>query len=275
MTDLARELARATSAAARAVAALRGCGDAHAVDAAAVQALRDALAEAHLDGVVVVGEGEKDRAPMLAAGEHVGNGRGPAVDIAVDPVDGTACVAADEPGALVAVGACARGTMLIPEGFYLDKLITRLSGLRLDMPVPDLVEAAAAQLGRPPVVAVLDRERNATIAAEARAAGAAVVLLPHADVAASLVAALPDGDIDILRSSGGAPEGIACACACAALGATMQCRAYPDGGDVLHVDDMVGGAPLAFAASAVTDTRALAAGETIAIDLDDTIRLTS
>jgi fructose-1,6-bisphosphatase II len=268
MGDLARDLARATRVTASAVSALRGCGDGLRVDALAVEVLRSELAKLEFDGLVVIGEGQKDGAPMLDAGERVGGGAGPQVDLAVDPVDGTRCVAEDRRGALVVVGACERGRMRPLPSFYAHKVATRIDAVDPRASVGEMVGLATSQLGRVPRVAVLERPRNAALIEALRVAGAELERLTDADVDATLCACLPGGGVDILIGVGGAPEAMATACAAAALGAQMHCRAWPEGSELLGLADLVGGGTMAFAATAITATRVLAPGESISIDGD-------
>ncbi len=290
MNELTAAFGRATRAAATAAAALRGCHDRDAVDRAAVDAMREALDRVDLDGVIVIGEGEKDEAPMLAAGERVGTGRGPALDIAVDPVDGTRCVAEDRPGALVAIGACPRGQMRAPPGFYARKLAgprallercqLTLDALDDDRRLAAALERLAAALGRPPVVAALDRPRNRALLEVLRAAEAdaraTLRLLPDADLSASVAAALPRAasDIDLLTGVGGCPEAVVSACALACLNGQLICQPWsrdaPDdrSASTLSLDQLVGGAPILFAATGVTGTALVAPGETLLVDQD-------
>lgn len=279
MTELADALARATLAAARAAARLRGCGDRNAVDRAAVDAMRAALDRVDIDGRVVIGEGEKDEAPMLAAGERVGTGRGPALDIAVDPIDGTRCVAEDRVGAIAAIGACPRGQMHAPPGFYARKLavrgaLARRCGLTLDEPLARALPRLAAALGRRPAVAILDRPRNQALIEAARASAAELRLLPDADLSATVALALTGREpvIDLLVGVGGCPEAVVSACALSCLGGHLICQPWSPGagatGPALELDGLVGGAPIAFAATGVTGSVLVAPGETLIIDAD-------
>jgi fructose-1,6-bisphosphatase II len=229
--QLARTLAEATRVAGLAALPFVGKGDRDAVDGAAVAAMRAALAGARADGRVVIGEGEKDDAPMLHLGERFGTGRGPAIDIAVDPVDGTSLAAAGLPGAMAIMAAAPRGAFLdIGPAHYMAKLVSRVPGLHLDAPLDQTVAsiAAARGVGVPAVrVAVQDRPRNAALARAAAEAGASVELFVHGDVERCLRAASLDGDLDLVVGIGGAPEGVLTAAAVHALGGWMQARLAP------------------------------------------------
>lgn len=228
---LARALAEATRLAAVAAGPLVGGGDRDAVDGAAVAAMRAALAGVEADGRVVVGEGEKDDAPMLHLGERFGTGRGPAIDIAVDPVDGTSLAAAGLPGAMAIMAVAPRGAFLdIGPAHYMAKLVSRVRGLELDAPIGETVARIAAARGVPVGdvrVGVQDRPRNAAVADAAEEAGARVERFVHGDVERCLRAARPDGDLDLVVGIGGAPEGVLTAAAVRALGGWMQARLAP------------------------------------------------
>lgn len=223
----------ATAAAASAARPLVGSGDGTAVDAAAVAAMRAALAGIAVDGRVVVGEGEKDAAPMLHLGERFGTGAGPAVDIAVDPVDGTRLAAAGLPGAMAVMAVAPRGALLdIGPAHYMEKLVSRVAGLRLDAPLGETVARIAEARGVAATevrVAVQERPRNDGYVHAAHAAGASVELFEHGDVERCLRAAGPDGDLDLVVGIGGAPEGVLTAAAVRALGGWMQARLAPQG----------------------------------------------
>ncbi|KQP01605.1 fructose-bisphosphatase class II [Leifsonia sp. Leaf264] len=228
----------ATRVAARAVHPLVGSGDKDAVDDAAVVALRGALDGIAVDGRVVVGEGEKDAAPMLFVGERFGSAVGsaaslPAVDIAVDPVDGTRSAAAGVPGAIVVLAVAPRGSLLdLGPAYYLQKLVSWVpdAARSLDEPVAVTLERLSVRTGRPLselTVAVQDRPRNARFAQDAAAAGARVELFADGDVERAFRALLPGGDIDLLLGIGGAPEGVITAAAARMLGGTMLARFAP------------------------------------------------
>lgn len=234
----------ATRVAARAVHPLVGSGDKDAVDDAAVVALRGALDGIAAEGRVVVGEGEKDAAPMLFVGERFGSAvvgsaasgpaaSGPAVDIAVDPVDGTRSAAAGVPGAIVVLAVAPRGALLdLGPAYYLQKLVSWVpdAARSLDEPVAVTLERLSARTGRPMselTVAVQDRPRNARFAQDAAEAGARVELFADGDVERAFRALLPGGDIDLLLGIGGAPEGVITAAAARMLGGTMLARFAP------------------------------------------------
>lgn len=228
---LARALAEATRLAAVAAGPLVGGGDRDAVDGAAVAAMRAALAGVEADGRVVVGEGEKDDAPMLHLGERFGTGRGPAIDIAVDPVDGTSLAAAGLPGAMAIMAVAPRGAFLdIGPAHYMAKLVSRVPGLELGAPIGETIARIAEARGIPVAtvqVAVQDRPRNAALALAAEEAGASVERFVHGDVERCLRAARPEGDLDLVIGIGGAPEGVLTAAAVRALGGWMQARLAP------------------------------------------------
>ncbi|RIJ21502.1 class II fructose-bisphosphatase, partial [Clavibacter michiganensis subsp. insidiosus] len=213
--NLGMELVRATEAAAIRSAPFIGKGDKNAADGAAVDAMRKFLGTVAFDGLVVIGEGEKDEAPMLFNGEHVGNGFGPACDIAVDPIDGTSLTAAGRMNALSVIAVSDRGSMFDPSAvFYMDKLVTGPEGrgvVDLDRPIGDNIRALADAKGlavEDMQVAVLDRPRHADLIAQIRAAGASTRLLLDGDVAGGINAARPDSRIDMCVGIGGTPEGI-------------------------------------------------------------------
>lgn len=234
----------ATRVAARAVHPLVGSGDKDAVDDAAVAALRGALDGIPVDGRVVVGEGEKDAAPMLFVGERFGTtspvggsaASVPAVDIAVDPVDGTRSAAAGVPGAIVVLAVAPRGALLdLGPAYYLQKLVSWVpdAARSLDEPVAVTLERLSVRTGRPVsalTVAVQERPRNARFVDEAAAAGARVELFADGDIERAFRALLPGGDIDLLLGIGGAPEGVITAAAARMLGGTMLARFAPQSG---------------------------------------------
>lgn len=223
----------ATVQAAQATIDLLGSGDKHEVDRVAVVALRDALSGLDVDGIVLVGEGEKDEAPMLHIGEKFGTGAGPSIDIAVDPVDGTRLAAENLPGAVAVLAAAERGALFdIGPAHYMEKLVTGPAGaaLSLNATLADNLAALADALGKRVTdltVAVQDRPRNADYIAEALATGARVDAFADGDVERCLRAARPGSDIDLLVGIGGAPEGILTAAAVRALGGFMQGRLAP------------------------------------------------
>jgi fructose-1,6-bisphosphatase II len=223
------ELVRATEAAAIRAVPFIGRGDKNAADKAAVDAMRKFLGTVNFDGVVVIGEGEKDEAPMLFNGEHVGNGRGPACDIAVDPIDGTSLTAAGRQNALSMIAVADRGSMLDASMvFYMDKIVTAAEGIGvvdIRQPIGENLRALAKALGKPVsemTVAVLDRPRHAQLIEDIRTAGAGTRLMLDGDVAGGINAARHSTRIDMCVGTGGSPEGVATACAIKALGGHIQ-----------------------------------------------------
>jgi len=218
---LVLEMVRVTEAAAVAASTLVGRGDEKAADAAAVEAMRAALNELYMDGTVVIGEGERDEAPMLYIGEKVGTGTGPEIDIALDPLEGTTICAKAGPNSLAVLAIAERGGLLNAPDVYMDKIAVG-PGLPdniidLDKSVTENVTAVAAAKGVKPsdiVACVLDRPRHEALIAELRSIGCGVVLIGDGDVAGVIATTNPDTTIDIYMGSGGAPEGVL---ACAAL----------------------------------------------------------
>ncbi|BDI23556.1 fructose-1,6-bisphosphatase [Herbiconiux sp. L3-i23] len=232
--NLAMELVRATEAAAIRAVPFIGRGDKNAADKAAVDAMRKFLGTVNFDGVVVIGEGEKDKAPMLFNGEHVGNGRGPSCDIAVDPIDGTSLTAAGRPNALSMIAVSDRGSMLDASSvFYMDKIVCGAEGIGvvdIRKPIGENIRALAKAKGKDVgdiVVAVLDRPRHERLVADIREAGAGTRLLLDGDVAGGINAARYETRIDLCVGTGGSPEGVATACAIKALGGFIQGRLAP------------------------------------------------
>jgi fructose-1,6-bisphosphatase II len=227
------QLLGATESAAIAASALVGSGDKLAVDGAAVRAMRAEFDKIPVNATVVVGEGEKDRAPMLFAGERLGTGAGPALDIAVDPVDGTRLAAENLPGSVAVLSAAASGAFFDPGPvFYLEKLVCAGAGrtLSLGQPLGEIIRALADALGKPVSelrVAVQTRPRNQRYLDEARAAGALVLPFQDGDVDPAVRAARADGDIDLLIGIGGAPEGVLTAAAVRGLGGHIPARLAP------------------------------------------------
>jgi fructose-1,6-bisphosphatase II len=272
--NLALELVRVTEAAALACSRLVGMGDKEAADQAAVDGMHAVLHTIHMDGVVVIGEGEKDEAPMLANGEAVGDGSPPAVDIAVDPLEGTRLAAHGRPNALSVIALSERGTMFDPGPvFYMEKMaaVEELADLLdLDRPLGDTVRMVAERKGtdvRDVMVVVLDRPRHEEGIRAIREAGARVRLLTDGDVAGALLAVAPDRPVDLLWGIGGTPEGVISAAALKCFGGAMIGRLWPRDDDeraraaaagydvtrVLTHDDLVSGNDVFFSATGVTD----------------------
>jgi fructose-1,6-bisphosphatase II len=232
--NIAMELVRVTEAAAMSAARFLGRGDKILVDDAAVQAMRNVLGFIRMDGIVVIGEGEKDEAPMLFIGENIGDGSMPKVDIAVDPIDGTTLTARGLPGAISVVALSARGTMHCPRHFvYMNKIVTGADAkdaidinASVATNLKNVAQAKKKNLSEVTVV-VLDRPRHAQLLEDIRSAGARVKLISDGDVSASIVAALPDTDVDVLMGVGGTPEGVLAAAAIHCIGGSMQCKAWP------------------------------------------------
>jgi fructose-1,6-bisphosphatase II len=232
--NLAMELVRATEAAAIRAVPFIGKGDKLAADGAAVDAMRAFLGTVEFDGVVVIGEGEKDRAPMLFNGEHVGTGRGPQADIAVDPIDGTSMTAQGRQNALSMIAVSDRGTMLDASSvFYMDKLVADHHGIgviSMEQTVAENIRELAKAKGKPVgdmVVAVLDRPRHAELIEEIRAAGAGTRILLDGDVAGGINAARYETRIDLCIGVGGSPEAVVTACAIKALGGFIEAKLAP------------------------------------------------
>jgi len=232
--NVAMELVRVTEAAALAAARFLGMGDKNLVDGAAVSAMRYILDHVQMDGIVVIGEGEKDEAPMLYIGERIGDGSGLKVDIAVDPIDGTTLVAKGLPGAISAVALSARGTMNCPRQLvYVNKIVTGPEAkdvVDIDASVADNLKNIAKAKKRKVselTVVVLDRPRHEQLLSEIRSAGARIKLISDGDVAASIQAALPETGVDVLMGIGGTPEGVLSAAAIRCIGGSIQCKAWP------------------------------------------------
>jgi fructose-1,6-bisphosphatase II len=272
--NLALELVRVTEAAALAAAPLVGAGDKEAADQAAVDGMRHMLHSVRMDGVVVIGEGEKDEAPMLYNGEHIGDGSPPQVDIAVDPLEGTTLAAHGMPSALAVIALSARGTMFDPGPcVYMEKMagapeIADL--LDLDRPLAETVRLVAERKGiavGDVMVVVLDRPRHEQGIAEIRQAGARVRLIPHGDVSAALLAVTERSPVDLLWGIGGTPEGVISAASVKCLGGQLLGRLWPRDEQeraaalkagynldrVLTMDDLVAGEDVFFSATGITD----------------------
>jgi len=232
--NIAMELVRVTEAAAMAAARYLGRGDKNLVDEAAVTAMRHVLGYISMDGVVVIGEGEKDNAPMLYIGERIGDGSDLKVDIAVDPIDGTTSVARGLPGAISVVALSVNGTMHCPQQFvYMDKIVTGPEAKdQIDINasvatnLKNIAQAKKKRLSEVTVV-VLDRPRHEQLLSDIRSAGARVKLISDGDVSASIEAALPEREVDALMGVGGTPEGVLSAAAIHCIGGGIQCKAWP------------------------------------------------
>ncbi|HTJ24641.1 MAG TPA: class II fructose-bisphosphatase [Candidatus Limnocylindria bacterium] len=265
---------RATEAAAIAAGRLVGLGDKNAVDGAAVEAMRTALSLAELAGIVVIGEGEKDEAPMLYHGEEVGSGKGPSLDVAVDPIDGTTLASKGGPGAIAVIAAAPRGALFRTRVPYMEKLVTGPAGrgvISIERPLEENLRVLAMAKGREVsdlTVALLDRPRNESLMRSVRAAGARVRVFGDGDVANAVYAVLEDrARVDMLAGIGGSPEGVIAACAARALGGEMQGRLWArderdeeiarnEGltiGKTLNLSDLCASEDAIFAATGVTD----------------------
>jgi fructose-1,6-bisphosphatase II len=268
------ELVRVTEAAALAAARWMGRGDKEGADGAAVDAMRVVLSTVVMDGVVVIGEGEKDEAPMLFNGERIGTGDAPSTDIAVDPIDGTTLTSLGRGNALSVIAVSQRGTMFNPGPcVYMEKIATGPDAAdAIDItrsPTDNLHEIAKAkgEAVRDLTAVILDRPRHADLIAEVRAAGARIRLITDGDVAGAISTAWPESGADVLFGIGGTPEGVIAAAAMKCMGGAMQGRLYArddaeraaaveqgyDLSAVLDVDDLVQGDNCFFAATGITD----------------------
>src|SRR5213079_286822 len=271
--NLALELVRVTEAAAMGAGRWIGRGDKNAADQAAVDAMRSMLDTVSMDGVVVIGEGEKDEAPMLFNGEPVGDGHGPEVDVAVDPLEGTRLTAFGQPNAIAVIAVAERGTMLFPgAAVYMEKIAVgpdAIDALDIERSPTEKIVAVAEALGKTPRevdVVVLERERHEDLIAELREAGARVRLIRDGDVAPAIAAAQPGTGVDMLYGIGGTPEGVISAAALKCVGGGIQGRLWPRNDDertklldagldparVLHTNDLVSGEDVFVAATGVT-----------------------
>jgi fructose-1,6-bisphosphatase II len=271
--NLGLDLMRVTEAAAMAAGRWAGHGDKEGGDRAAVDAMRELINTVPMRGIVVIGEGEKDEAPMLYNGEQVGSGEGPECDIAVDPVDGTTLLAKGMPNALAVIAVSDRGTMFDPSAvFYMDKLVTgpeAADRVDINAGVAVNIHAVARAKGEEPAdvnVCILDRPRHVELMMEVRATGARISFISDGDVAGAIMAARPGSGVDLMLGIGGTPEGIIAACAVKALGGTIQARLWPqdeaerrkalDAGHdlerVLTTDDLVRGDNTFFVATGIT-----------------------
>jgi fructose-1,6-bisphosphatase II len=271
--NLALELVRVTEAAAMGAGRWIGRGDKNAADQAAVDAMRSMLDTVTMDGVVVIGEGEKDEAPMLYNGERVGEGRGTAVDVAVDPLEGTRLTAFGQPNAIAVIAVAERGTMFFPgAAVYMEKIAVGANAVHavdITATPAENVHAVARSKGVKPTdlrVVVLERERHESLIGELREAGARVNLIRDGDVAPAIAAARPGTGVDLLYGIGGTPEGVISAAALKCVGGGIQGRLWPRNDDerasllaagfdldrVLTTDDLVAGEDVFVAATGVT-----------------------
>lgn len=273
--NLALELARVTEAAAMAAVRWMGRGDKNGSDQAAVDAMRSMLDRIDMDGVVVIGEGEKDEAPMLYVGEELGTGRPPRVDIAVDPIDGTRLLALGMPGAIAVLALAERGSMYsAPPGvYYMNKIAVgrRAKGaIDITASVAENIASVSRALDRDEgdiTVMVLERPRHEQLIKEIRAMGARVRLIPDGDVAGAITAAEEGTGVDMLMGSGGAPEAVIAACALKAMGGEMQCKLFfrddeerknaeasgVNVNEIFMLDDLVKSDDVFFAATGITN----------------------
>jgi fructose-1,6-bisphosphatase II len=277
--NLAIEIVRVTEAAAMSAARWQGRGDKAAGDQAAVDAMRQVLDTVVMEGTIIIGEGEKDEAPMLFNGERVGTGQPPKVDLAVDPVDGTRLLAEGRPGAIAVLAAAPAGALFDPGPcVYMEKLVVgaeAASAVDLDRPLPENLEAVARALGRDVTditVMMLDRDRHEDAKAAIRRVGARLQLIPDGDVAGAILAAWEERpQVDVLYGIGGTPEGVTSACAVKALGGQILGRlwarndaeagaARDAGYDLdrqLTVDDLVTSEDSFFACTGITNSQLL------------------
>jgi fructose-1,6-bisphosphatase II len=272
--NLAMELVRATEAAAIRSAPFIGKGDKNAADGAAVEAMRAFLSTVEFDGTVVIGEGEKDNAPMLFNGERVGTGRGPSCDIAVDPIDGTSLTAAGRQNAISVIAVSDRGTMLDASSvYYMNKLVAgpeAVGVIDIRKPISENIHAIAKAKGKSVnevIVAVLDRPRHAELIDEIRSTGAGTRLMLDGDVAGGIQAARYGSRIDLCMGIGGSPEGVVTTCAVKGLGGVVQGVLHPMNDEererglaaglkfdhVYEMDELVASDNTFFVATGVTD----------------------
>lgn len=274
--NLALELVRVTEAAAMAAGRWVGRGDKNGADGVAVNAMRVMISTIGMNGIVVIGEGEKDKAPMLYNGERVGDGTGPECDVAVDPIDGTTLTAKGMTNAVSVLAVAPRGSMYDPSAvFYMEKLVTGPEAadvVDIRYPVAENIHQVAKAKGKNPTdvtVVLLDRPRHADLVEQIRATGAMIKFISDGDVAGAIMAARQETGVDLLLGIGGTPEGIITACAMKALGGVIQGRLWPqddeerqralDAGHdlssdhVLSTDDLVTGDDCFFVATGITD----------------------
>jgi len=271
--NLALELVRVTEAAAMGAGRWIGRGDKESADQAAVDGMRAMLDTVRMAGVVVIGEGEKDKAPMLFNGEEVGDGTGPEVDVAVDPLEGTRLTAKGQPNAIAVIAVAERGTMFFPgAAVYMDKIACGPESIELvdiEAPPGENVERGARAKGKKPTevsVVVLERDRHEGLVEALREVGAKVLLIPDGDVAPAIAAAQPSTGVDLLMGIGGTPEGVIAAAALKCVGGGVLGKLWPRDDDerqrivdagldpdrVLTTDDLVSGDDVFVAATGVT-----------------------
>ena len=272
--NLALDLVRVTEAAALSAGRFMGRGDKEGADGSAVNAMRLVLQSVDIQGTIIIGEGEKDNAPMLFNGEAVGSGKGPAVDVAVDPIDGTRPLAFGRSSSLATVAIAPRGAMFDPGPFvYMDKLAVGPAGkgrIDIERSITENLQAIARAKGtevKDLTSIILDRPRHTEMITEIRRAGARIRVIPDGDVGAALMTAWPDSGVDVLFGIGGTPEGVLAACALRAMGGEIQGKLYARDGDelrrgreagydfdkVLTMDDLVSSEDVFFAATGITD----------------------
>ncbi|MEK9162102.1 MAG: class II fructose-bisphosphatase [Chloroflexota bacterium] len=272
--NLALELVRVTEAAAMAAGRFMGRNDKPAADQAAVNAMRFVLNSVDMDGIVVIGEGEKDKAPMLYNGEKLGTGQPPSVDIAVDPIDGTRLLALGRANSISTVAIADRGTMWNPGPFvYMNKIAVGPVGkgkIDINASPTDNLKSVARAKGcdvNDLTVVILDRDRHTNLMAEVRKAGARIRLITDGDVAGALMTAWPDSGVDLLMGIGGTPEGVISACALKCMGGEIQGKIHPRNDDegkrgneagydlnkVYTIDDLVANDNVFFTATGITD----------------------
>ena len=272
--NLDLELVRVTEAAAMAAGRFMGRGEKEAADGAAVNAMRVVLQTVDMNGIIVIGEGEKDNAPMLYNGENVGNGSAPNVDVAVDPIEGTRPLAFGRTNSIATVAIAPRGTMFDPGPFvYMNKLAVGPEArgvIDIEKSITENLQAIARAKRKDLddlTTIILDRDRHRDMIAEIRRAGARIRLIPDGDVAAALMTAWPDSGVDVLLGVGGTPEGVIAACALRAMGGEIQGKLYARDEDelrrgreagfdfdkILTMDDLVSSEDVFFAATGITD----------------------
>jgi fructose-1,6-bisphosphatase II len=272
--NLALELVRVTEAAAMAAGRFMGRGDKEAADGAAVNAMRTVLRTVDMNGIIVIGEGEKDNAPMLYNGENVGNGAAPDMDVAVDPIEGTRPLAYGRTNSIATVAIAPRGSMFDPGPFvYMNKLAVGPEAkgvIDIEKSITENLQAIAKAKNKDTndlTTIILDRDRHKEMIAEIRQSGARIRLIPDGDVAAALMTAWPDSGVDVLLGVGGTPEGVIAACALRAMGGEIQGKLYARDEDelrrgreagydfdkILTMDDLVSSEDVFFAATGITD----------------------